>query len=218
MTDEVSTTPEPEDQPTEQQTTSQTEESTSQEPQNLTADEYRKIAREEAQRAAQSLVDKAEVRLTRKAQDQIKALEVSKATLGLTDKQVADAKQKIITDDLTALPTQPSADSQPVHPLLAATEKQFRKEGVAVEQTDPEFATIKSAWEDPDGNEIQYAAAVAKAIADKKARTASATEKAKIRAAGTGGGATTNPNDISKINDSKTLYEMGDAQMRKGKK
>ena len=158
------------------------------------------------------------MRLTRKAQNQIAALEMNKATLGLTDKQVAEAKQKIITDDLTTLPTQPSAESQPVHPLLAATEKQFTKEGIRVDSTDAEFKAIKDAWEDPNGNEIQYAAAVADAIKAKKARLAEVADKAPIRAAGTGGGTTTNPNDISKITDSSKLYELGDAQMRKGKK
>jgi hypothetical protein len=128
-------------------------------------------------------------------------------------------------NDLTAKPegapasasTQPASQAE-VHPLLAETAKAFAKAGIEVTKDDPEFKGIQDAWSDPTGNQIEYAAAVAKAIADKKARVASNDEKASLRASGGGGGGTPDPNDISKITDSAKLYEIGDQQMRKGKK
>jgi hypothetical protein len=155
----------------------------------------RKIAEEIATRTAQSLVDKAEYRISKKAQDQIRALELNKQTLGLDDNQVMEAKQKIVMNDLTAPPAaegpaspqQPASGDQPeIDPVFAETLSYFNEQNVTVEEGDPEFKGIKTVLDNPKASTFAYIAAVLKAVEAKKARVASQTESAPARVLGGG--------------------------------
>jgi hypothetical protein len=152
----------------------------------------RKLAREEATRIAQSLVDKGESRITKQIQDRLAALEMTRGDLGLTDEDVERARQKIITNVMTAKP-EPAPASAPapsevseVNPVYAKTLQVFEEEGVTVEEGDPEFKEIMDAWNDPKGSETKYLKAVYRAVSAKQQRTASQQEHAAARVSAPG--------------------------------
>lgn len=142
------------------------------------------LATQIASRTAQSLVDKAEYRISQKAQAQIQALELNRSTLGLSDQQVQDAKQKIVMDDLTAtqqgtqasqpaeLEGQPTADSvteaQYIQGLFKGTES-----GTEVTPNDPEWAEWQKVYQD-NFNDPSMQAASRVILATNKAAAAKA--------------------------------------------
>jgi len=161
----------------------------------LTEADYRRIAHEEAVRAAQSLVDKAEYRISRKAQEQIRALDLNKNTLGLTDDQVQQAKMKILTEDVTPLPQTPQAseslpEAEPQQPpqLMDHLQNIFKTEGITIEDGDPEVAKIIEAWNDPNGSMPKFYQATYGAIAAKRQRLQRIETTARVSTPGGAGG------------------------------
>ena len=162
------------------------------------------LATQIASRTAQSLVDKAEYRISQKAQAQIHALELNRSTLGLSDQQVQDAKQKIVMDDLTAtqqgaqasqpaeLEGQPQADSvteaQYIQGLFKGTES-----GTEVTPNDPEWTEWQKVYQDNFNDPSMQAAsrvilATNKAAAAKAQRLKTNTDTAAARVMQGGGG------------------------------
>lgn len=157
----------------------------------------RSIAEEIATRTAQSLVDKSAARLSRQAQDQIAALQINKETLGLNDEQVTAAKQRIVMHDLTtpaAAGTQisnpPPSNEAPLHPIIAETFDIFKEEGIAIQESDPEYKIIADALQDPQGSPSKYRKVLYKQIEAKRQRQASINETATVRSPGGGGNTT----------------------------
>ena len=168
-----------------------TTEPNAQEQKGLSAEEYRAIAKEEAIKAAQSLVDKAEARISKKAQEQIAAIDLTKQSLGLTDEQVEQAKQKVIYQDLTSPRQQEQASTPPpaqqvqaqteVDPVIAETLDVFKAEGVTIEVGDPEYKPLDAILKDPNGNIHQYRKELFKQIEVKRARVAANQQQAPAR-------------------------------------
>lgn len=164
----------------------------------LTMEDVERIATEKATRIAQSLVDKASYRLSQEAQQKIDALHLMSKDLGLSDEQVQQRMQKIVTDDLTTHPQTPQASEptpdaeQTVSPVAAAIYEIFDDEGVSIDANDPEYATIMAVWNAPNGSMPKIRKATFKAIEDKRQRLQNIETTAAIRTpGGSGGGAPT---------------------------
>lgn len=203
----------------------QTASATPQEPQSQEQkplDEARviELATQIASRTAQSLVDKAEYRISQKAQAQIQALDLNKSTLGLSDQQVQDAKQKIVMDDLTATQQeqpasqspefegQPQADSvteaQYIQGLFKGTES-----GTEVTPNDPEWTEWQKVYQDNFNDPSMQAAsrvilATNKAAAAKAQRLKTNTDTAAARVMQ--GGSTSGAGDESGL-DGHELFQ-----------
>lgn len=199
------------------ETASATEQQT-QEPKPLSADEYRAIAREEAIRAAQSLVDKAEARISKKAQEQIAAIDLSRQSLGLSDEQVEQAKQKVIYQDLTTPRTQeqastpqPTQPNQPteIDPVIQETLDVFKAEGVTIETSDPEYKALDLILKDPNGNIWQYRKELYRQIEAKRNRVAANSQHATARVVS--GGVTNNTGEAGAL----TTHEMWNIAYKK---
>jgi hypothetical protein len=163
-------------------------EPTNQEPKPLTIADVERIAEEKATRIAQSMVDKAENRISKKAQDQIKALELTAQTLGLSAEQMAQAKSQIVYNDLTtpAEPASPAPSSQQnqrpeLDPVIQETLDVFQAEGISIDVSDPEYKPLDNILRDPNGNIHLYRKELYKQIEAKRQRTASLTDKAAAR-------------------------------------
>lgn len=162
-----------------------------------TLDDVRKIAREEATMIADRRAQKGEARITKMIQEKFAALEQTKGTLGLTDQQVLDAKQKIVTEAYSSVeepePTTPSTNTQQPqaleagHPIFDYTMQVYQAAGIDVKATDPEFKIIQQALDDPDGNLGKYGVALQKAISTKRERLELHNETADARTLGGGG-------------------------------
>ena len=176
--------------------------SAQQEPQKeqpLTLEAIRELVKTEATRIAQSQVAKGETRINRRIQEQLTALNVNREVLGLSDEQVAQAKQRIIVsayDDAEEPqePTPPQSQAPtasqpaPVDKFLADV---FAEAGTQVTPNDPEWrdlqAVLDRTWNDPQGLPKVLVAAT-KAANAKAQRTAAMQETAPARV---GGGGTT---------------------------
>ena len=187
-------------------------------------EEYRKIAREEATRIAQSQVAKGENRINQRIQEQFKALDMNQKVLGLSDKQVAEARKEIVAnayieDEPEQKANPPAQPESKTHPAVQRAYAFMEKKKTIVEESDPEFEKhIKSILTSgPNIDEDELLLATAEAVKEKNARLASDKEKAPVRAAQSGTGTAVDPNDISKITDSRELYILGDQRMREGK-
>lgn len=184
-----------------------------------TLEDYRKIAREEAVRAAQSQVAKGENRINLRIQEQFAALTLNKAALGLSDDQVAQAKEKIYRDVMfSAEEPQTSASQTPdvdqaIRYMNAEIDNVFAEVGTSVTSADPEFKdlqkVIDTAWNDPRGL-TKIIRAADKAATAKAGRIASQNGNAQARVIGGGAQGTSDPNDISGITDAKELYRLGE--------
>jgi hypothetical protein len=194
-------------------------------PKPLTIADVERIADERAARIAQSMVDKAENRISKKAQEQIRALDLNKATLGLTDEQVNTAKQQIVYNDLTTLsagaaspaaPTPPTDASDP-DPVIQETLDIFAAEGVTIDTADPEYKVLDVILRDPKANIHIYRKELYKQIEAKRARVELNRTQAAARVVGGGSQATSDPGDIKNITDSKQLYRLGEEKLSKPK-
>lgn len=162
-----------------------------QEAKPLTIADVERIAEEKATRIAQSMVDKAEHRISKKAQEQIAAIDLTRQSLGLTDEQVEQAKQKVIYQDLTSPRQQEQASTPPpaqqvqaqteVDPVIAETLDVFKAEGVTIEVGDPEYKPLDAILKDPNGNIHQYRKELFKQIEVKRARVAANQQQAPAR-------------------------------------
>lgn len=191
----------------------------------LTKAEIENLITEQATRISQSMVDKAESRISRKAQEQIKAVELSRSTLGLTDEQVMQAKQRILIDDMTATQSEQASFTNPqrnttqnqqaeqqsdeLHPVIQETLDTFEAEGISINDDDPEYAALEAILKQPEPNIFKYRQALYKQIETKRARITTNDANAAARVIGGGQINTPDPNDIRNITDSKTLYKMG---------
>lgn len=163
----------------------------------LTLETVRQLAREEATRIAQSQVAKGENRINQRIQEQFAALNLNKSALGLTDEQVTQAKQRIVTDAYTAedvpqtsAPSTPDVD-QAIQYLNAEIGNVFAEVGTTVTPADPEFknlqATVDAAWNDPRGL-TKILIAANQAANAKAQRVAALQENATARVVSGGGG------------------------------
>lgn len=191
----------------------------------LTKAEIENLITEQATRIAQSMVDKAESRISRKAQEQIKAVELSRSTLGLTDEQVMQAKQRILIDDMTSTQSEQASFTNPqrntaqnqqaeqqseqLHPVIQETLDTFEAEGISINDDDPEYAALEAILREPEPNIFKYRQALYKQIEAKRNRITTNDANAAARVIGGGQTNTPDPNDIRNITDSKTLYKMG---------
>ncbi len=115
------------------------------------------------------------------------------------------------------VPQQSSEDAW-VQTLLAKQQAVFIGAGVEVVPGDPEYKAIEDEWNNPRSNEDQYLKVAATQAKAKAARLAKEAETATVRSPGGGAGQSAKPNPIANINDTSKLYEMGDDQIRKGKR
>jgi hypothetical protein len=177
----------------------------------LTLEDYRKIAREEATKIAQSQVAKGENRIQKLIQDKFAALNQTKDTLGLTDDQVKQAQQKIVTEAY-ASPEETPKTNQPETPETPDTDQAiqymnaqitsvFRKAGQTVTKADPEFEDLQKAvdasWNNEDGL-VEILLAANEAATKKAARLQASSRNASARVAGGGGsGTSTNTNNLT---------------------
>lgn len=165
-----------------------------------TLEDYRKIAREEATRIAQSQVAKGETRIQKLITDKFAALEQTKDTLGLSADQVAQAKQKIVTEAYSSPPSgeppttqaEPPASSdadQAIQFMNAQIANVFEEVGTSVIKSDPEFAEIQkvvdASWNDPKGlSKILLAANKAATTKAARLQSQQGTAAARITAGG----------------------------------
>ena len=167
----------------------------------LTVDDYRKIAREEARREAQSQVAKGENRINQRIKEQLGALKLNQQALGLSDDQVAQARQKIVADAFAAEDAETHASSTAPEPdidhgiryLNDRIDEVFEVVGTSIEKGDPEFPklqkVIDESWNDPKGlTKIELAAQ--KFATEKAARIASSRDGASARVMSGGDAAT----------------------------
>jgi len=165
-------------------------------PEQITAIE--KIADQRAARIAQSQTAKSENRIQKLIQDKFAALEQTKGTLGLTDEQVAQAKQKIVTEAYTS-PAEEPPTTQPPSPVPNADEaiqfmnaeikNVFEEVGTSVTKADPEFADLQkvvdASWNDPRGL-VKILRAADKAATTKATRLQNLNSHAAARVVGGG--------------------------------
>lgn len=197
---------------------------------------FREIARDEATRAAQHFTDKLSERMNKTIRERFEGLERNKQVLGLSDEQVEAAKRKIVEEERDSavmgqvtndLNPSDGSDQKPVgtvqggqpngnvHPVIATALQMMSDEQVMIEESDPEFGKYLKPL--LGGQEIGngFLTATVRAVDAKKARLAAQKENANARTAGSADGRVVAPNDISGINDSKSLYLMGEKQLRK---
>jgi hypothetical protein len=157
-----------------------------------------KIADQRAARIAQSQSAKSENRIQKTIQDRFKALEQTKSTLGLTDDQVKQAQQKIVTEayaspEETTPTTQPAPEvtdaDQAIQYMNAQIANVFEEVGTSVTRTDPEFTELQKAvdasWNDPKGL-VKILRAAEKAATTKAARLQTTQQNAAGRVVGGG--------------------------------
>jgi peptide deformylase len=172
----------------------------------LTLEDYKKIARDEALKIAQSQVAKGENRIQKFIKDKFDALEQTKGALGLSDEQVAQARQKIVADAYSSKeePAQPAAPTEPqagsdvdeaISYMNAQIQATFGEVGTTVTKDDPEFKELQdkvnAAWNDPNGL-AKILLAAQKAATTKAARLQAQQQTVAARVIGGGGGGTTN--------------------------
>lgn len=158
--------------------------------QPLTVEDYRKIAREEASRIAQSQVAKGENRINQRIQEQFKALNVNREVLGLSDDQVTQAQQKIVTEAYSAEAKGPEAQmpapevDKAIQYMNDRIDEVFQVVGTSVESGDPEFPklqkVIDDSWNDPQGL-TKITLAAREFATEKAARVASQKDAASAR-------------------------------------
>lgn len=81
-------------------------------------------------------------------------------------------------------PTQPGESLPPGNPVYDWTMALYKEEGLDIKPADPEWAAVKAALDDPDGNMVKYQRIVMKAIETKRTRQASEQDAASARVAG----------------------------------
>jgi hypothetical protein len=168
----------------------------------LTLEMVRQLAREEATRIAQSQVAKGENRIQKVIKERFDALEKTKSALGLSDDQVAQARQKIMTEAYSspddAQPNQQTTPSdQPADPnvdqaiqyLTRQVHNVFARVGQTVTRSDPEYAALQKAvddnWTNPEGlTDILLAARDAAAAKTARLQTQQQTAAGRVTAAG----------------------------------
>ena len=161
--------------------------------QPLTIADVERIATEKATRIAQSLVDKAAYRLSNEAQQKIDALRLVSKDLGLTDEQVQQRMQKIVTDDLTTQPqaaqaSEPTPEAEPEGGVIGVISSIFQEEGVTLEPNDPEYKTFEDQWNNPNGSMTKLVKATYSAIEAKRQRLQKIDTTAAVRTPGGAGG------------------------------
>jgi hypothetical protein len=152
-----------------------------------------KIADQRATRIAQSQVAKGETRIQRLIQDKFTALETTRGTLGLSEEQVAQAKQKIVTEAYSSTEEPPTAQAAPpaspdtdeaIQFMNAQIANVFDEVGTSITKSDPEFAelqkVIDASWSDPKGL-TKILRAADKAATTKAARLQSQQQTAAAR-------------------------------------
>lgn len=168
----------------------------------LTLEMVRHLAREEATRIAQSQVAKGENRIQKVIKERFDALDKTKSALGLSDDQVAQARQKITMDayaspEETQAPTSPTPSDQPADPnvdqaiqyMNTMISAAFEEAGTTVSKADPEFAELQKvvddSWSDPKGL-AKIITAASRAASKKQARlqTQQQTAAGRVTAAG----------------------------------
>lgn len=174
--------------------------SSQQEPQTetpLTPELVRQWAREEATRIAQSQVAKGENRIQALIKERFDALDKTKDTLKLTEAQVAQAKQNIVTEaysteEVEPQTTQPTSTpdvDQAIQYLNEQIADVFEQLGTTVTKNDPEFKALQEAvdksWNDPKGL-AKILLTASTAAAAKAARLQKNTRNAPARIVGGG--------------------------------
>lgn len=165
----------------------------------LTLEAVRELIKEEASRIAQSQVAKGENRIQKLIQERFQALEKTKGPLGLSDEQVAQARQKIVTDAYSAPEDEPQTqpDEQPAEPSVEQAiqfmnrqvNKVFAKVGQTVTKSDPEYAAFQKAiddnWTNEDGlSEIILAAQAAASAKAQRLQSQQSTAVGRVTAGG----------------------------------
>ena len=158
----------------------------------LTRADFEELISKEIKPLIQSQVDKAANRISKDAQAKIDALQQTKSVLNLSDEDVEKATNKIVMNDLTtrqaeqaspAPQTQTTqAQTEPVHPAIAALMEIFQAEGEEVVETDPEWKEhIAKVWNDPNGTLPALRKAAYQATEAKRQRKATNQQQAPAR-------------------------------------
>lgn len=148
------------------------------------------------------------------------ALQITAKTAGLDENQIRNAQDRIVREayaranNVEEQTPQPEFDNQPqLHPLVYSAIQMMNERGTIVEEGDPEFDKYIKPYLGPGVNSTILNQTIA-AMDAKEIRIKTDKDKAQLRQPG-GRGVSSPPNDISKITDSKELYQMGEAQFRK---
>lgn len=111
----------------------------------------------------------------------------------------------------SAIPPELQAQTDYVYSQMDAT---FAKIGTKVSPNDPEWIAIDSALKDPNGSLANLILVSSDQARKKAEREAALHATADARVIGNAGAATANPNNIANINNSATLYMMGEEQLK----
>jgi hypothetical protein len=158
-----------------------------------------KIADQRAARIAQSQTAKSENRIQKQITDRFAALNQTKDTLGLTDDQIRQAQNKIVTEAYASPPEETTPTTQPapevpdtdeaIQYMNAQIANVFEEVGTTVTRADPEFADLQkavdSAWNDPKGL-VKILRAADKAANTKATRLQAQSRNAAARVVGGG--------------------------------
>lgn len=176
----------------------QTEKPTPAEEKPLTREQILQLVRTETGVVASKWLTKGENRIQKLIQEKFGALEQTKGALGLSDEQVTQAKQKIVTDAYSSTEEpqteQPTSDTptadEAIQYINAQIKDVFDEVGVTVTKSDPEFADLQKAvdasWNDPKGL-VKILRAADKAATAKAARLQKQNQTAVARVVGGGG-------------------------------
>jgi hypothetical protein len=161
-------------------------------PQYVTKEELAAAVELGVRRAQQSARDR-----TQKIETQVNELtaRLTKAGVSVTPEITQNLQQQVAQELDTQEPEQPQAAAtqtpasvpgQAGNPVFDWTMEAYRTEGLEVKPADPEFAAIKAALDDQNGNFYTYQKTVLKAIEAKRERTTSQRETADARVLGGG--------------------------------
>lgn len=173
----------------------------------------------------QSQVAKSENRINKRIGERITELNSVSKSLGLTEEQVKVAKDSIIREEQMKVyepeiaqgseNLSPDAGTETQETRFFNTIEQIQtREGVRLTDTDEEWKKgVSPLWRDPNADPLDVLLAVKQAAKDKKARLDSLKQSSSARVT-SGGTQQSNSSNISNIDDSATLYEIGDKMLR----
>jgi hypothetical protein len=167
----------------------ETPEQPAEQPQYVTKEELAAAVELGVRRAQQSARDRSQ-----KIEDQVKAItaRLEKAGATVSPEITQNLRQQVEQELDTQTPDQPAAAAPGTpasmpgtgDPVYDWTMEAYKTEGIDIKPTDPEFALVKAALDDPAGNMFKYQRTVMRAIDTKRERTAASQNTADARVLG----------------------------------
>jgi hypothetical protein len=183
----------------------------------VTKEELEQIMAETLRRAKQSDKDRA-----KQIDEKLNAITTRLQSGGnqLTPQQVNVLREQIEEEvhvepkaeaQASAVPPEVQAQTDFVYAQMDAT---FADVGTVVTPNDPEWTEINAVLNDPNGSLAKLIRVSARQAEAKAVRETAQKTQAAARVVGNTGGGTSNPNNISNINDSAALYAMGEERLK----